>query len=537
MSTVPSLAIVGARIRTLDPARPFASAVAIRDGVFVAVGDDATIRAACDGSTEIVDGSRLAIVPGLTDSHIHPIWGVMSTRGANLTQAHTIDDLRAALAAERERVGPNEWILGWGTLYEPFKRTGIRADLFEDVLGGQPCYAGFFDGHTGVASNAALAAAGVSGPVEFGETSAVVCDPDGTPTGELQESGAMNLVKGVIPQPSDEAFYRMVADQFRRFNAVGLTGLHGMDGSPDDFDFLRKMEANGDLTCRLVLPFWQKPHDAFDGMHAQLPLRDERDRRWRAGVAKFFLDGVIDSGTAWLLEPDTKGDCTEPFWPDPQRYSDAVALFAGAGFQCATHCVGDAAVRWALDTYKAAGAAPGIRHRIEHIEQLDDADLPRFAAENVVASMQPLHMGYFEADRSDSWCVRVGPERMHRTFRSGELRASGATVALGSDWMVATYDPRIGMAFARQRRPAGAPEWPPMLPDQALTAVETLEGYTTQAARTVSEENVAGKIAPGYRADLTAFAADPVEVAPDDLPNLPVLLTAVDGEIVFQAEA
>ncbi|HEX5500207.1 MAG TPA: hypothetical protein VFX03_13305, partial [Thermomicrobiales bacterium] len=82
MSTAPSLAIVGARIRTLDPARPFASAVAIRDGVIVAVGDDAAVRAECDGSTEIVDGSRLAIVPGLTDSHIHPIWGVMSTRGA-----------------------------------------------------------------------------------------------------------------------------------------------------------------------------------------------------------------------------------------------------------------------------------------------------------------------------------------------------------------------------------------------------------------------------------------------------------------------
>ncbi|HET7093976.1 MAG TPA: amidohydrolase family protein, partial [Thermomicrobiales bacterium] len=349
--------------------------------------------------------------------------------------------------------------------------------------------------------------------------------------------GAMNLVKNVIPQPSDEAFYRMVADQFRRFNAVGLTGLHGMDGSPDDFDFLRKMEANGDLTCRLVLPFWQKPPDSFDDMRAQLPLRDEHGRRWRAGVAKFFLDGVIDSGTGWLLEPDTKGDCTEPFWPDPNRYSDAVALFAGAGFQCATHCVGDAAVRWALDSYKAAGAAPGIRHRIEHIEQLDDADLPRFAAENVVASMQPLHMGYFEADRSDSWCVRVGPERMHRTFRTGELRASGATVALGSDWMVATYDPRIGMAFARQRRPAHAPEWPPMLPEQALTGVQTLEGYTTHAARTISEEAVSGRIAPGFRADLTAFAADPVDVAPDDLPELPVLLTVVDGEIVFQAGA
>ena len=539
MSTVPDLAILGARVRTLDPSRPAATALAVKDGVIVAVGDDASVRAACDGTTTLVDGSGLAIVPGLNDCHIHHFWSVESTRGADLSGAHSLEEVRRLLAAERDRVGPGGWILGWGLWYQNFKDTGIRGDLLdlEGATGGQPTFLTFFDGHTSVANKTALDRAGVTGPVVFTETAAVVCDADGVPTGELQEWGAKDLVRAKVPDLTEDELYAEIVAMLRRYNRLGLTTLHGMDGSPADFDLLRTLEANGDLTCRVVQPLWQKPHFTRDEMRAQLGHVGERGRRWKGGVAKFFLDGVIDTGTGWLLEPDTLGGGTAPFWPDPAYYAEAVALFARAGFQCATHCVGDGAVRFALDAYKAAGAAPGVRHRIEHIEQLDDADLPRFAAENVVASMQPLHMQYFEADRSDAWCQRVGEARWHRTFRCGDLRAAGAHVALGSDWMVATCDPRVDMAWAVLRRPANSPEWPPMRPEQALTPIQTLEGYTTHAAWTISEEARAGQIRPGYNADLTAFAEDPTEVDPDQLPSLPVLLTMVDGEIVHRAEA
>ncbi|MER3437969.1 MAG: amidohydrolase [Chloroflexota bacterium] len=375
--TAPTLAILGARIRTLDPHRPFASAVAMRDGVIVEVGDDATVRAACDATTEIIDGRGLAIVPGLTDSHFHPFWGAEATRGADLTRVRTPDELRAVLAAEREKAEPDAWIIGWGLVFE---ETGIRGDVFDAAVGGHPTFLAFFDGHTAVVNQAALRLAGVTGRETFQDNSVIVRDADGTLTGELREAGAMDLVRRAMPEPTAAERYRWYVEAMRKWNAVGLTGVHAMDGSPATFDLLRVLEGNGDLTVRMVVPLWQKPEMTIEEMRAQLPLRNERGRLWRGGVAKFFIDGVTETGTAWLYEPDTLGEGTKPFWPDPDYYAQAVKLFAEAGFQCATHAVGDCAVRCALDAYRAAGAAPGVRHRIEHIEQLVDEDLPRFAA-------------------------------------------------------------------------------------------------------------------------------------------------------------
>jgi predicted amidohydrolase YtcJ len=528
-------AVIGASIRTLDPSRPQVTAVAITDGMIVAVGDDSTIRAECDGKTELIDGTGMHIVPGLTDSHFHPFWGSLATRGADLTRARTLDDLRAALAAERRKVGPDAWVLGWGLTFEMFSATGIRGDLFADAVDGGLAYCGFFDGHTAVASPGAIAFSDVSGRETFSDLSRVVVDAQGIPTGELQES-AQDLVRRNLPQLTDAEKHKLYVSEMKKWNAMGITAIHMMDGSPASFPQFRELEGNGDLTIRTIVPLWQKPETTLDEMRAQLSLRDERGTLWRGGVAKFFIDGVIESGTAWLLEPDAKGQCTEPFWPDPTAYRGAVDLFAKAGFQCATHAVGDAAVRCALDAYEVAGAAPGTLHRIEHIEQLTDEDLPRFAELGVVASMQPLHMGSYAADGSDEASTRLGPERRKRAFRTRDLKDSGAVLALGSDWMVATYDARFGMAWAHLRREGGAKANGCIEPRQALTMTEVLAGYTTEAARAVSEEHLSGQIKEGFRGDLSAFGGDLIDGDPDLLPELHVLLTVVNGRVVHRAE-
>jgi predicted amidohydrolase YtcJ len=528
------LVITNSRIRTMDPARPFATALAISDGVISAVGDAADVTSFVGPATEVVDGRDLAIVPGLTDSHFHPFWGAEATQGVDLTKARTLDGLRALLSAERRRVGPDAWVIGWGLTFEMFQETGIRGDTFADAIEGGLGYLRFFDGHTAVASPAAIALADVTGRETFSDFATVVVDEQGIPTGELREGNAMALVERAIPEPSAETKYAWYLEAMRKWNSVGLTALHAMDGSPETYDLLRTMEERGDLSIRMIVPLWQQPHFSFEEMQAQLCYRDASGHLWRGGVAKFFIDGVIESGTAWLIEPDTKGTGTEPFWPDPARYQEAVRIFAEAGFQCVTHSVGDMAVRCALDVYEQAGAAQGIRHRIEHIELLSDADLPRFARLGVVASMQPLHMNEFQPDGSDEWGTRVGPGRRKQAFRTRDLLESGATLALGSDWMVAPYDPRIGMAWARSRRPAGMAGREPINGGQAITGLEALAGYTTSAAKAVSEEHVSGMIKVGYRGDLTAFAEDPVDCEPDRLVDLPVLLTVVDGKVVHR---
>src|SRR5262249_2179190 len=309
---------------------------------------------------------------------------------------------------ERKRCAPDQWVLGFGLEYDVFRESGIRGDLFEDNVEGSPALLTFMDLHTAVATPRALELAGVTGPMSFSENAEIVCR-DGAPTGELREWAAVATVERAMPQPTDAERYELHAAALREHAAAGLTGGHAMDGTLATHDLLRELEANGDLVQRFVVPFTVVPESQPDDWAALIPYRDAGGRRWRAGVAKFFIDGVIDAGTGWLYEPDTEGEGTLPFWPDPSHYRRAVAMFARAGFQCATHATGDRGVREALDAYREADATPlRGRHRIEHIETLQPRDLPRFAAEGVVASMQAQHMLWCELDRSDNWSRPLG---------------------------------------------------------------------------------------------------------------------------------
>ncbi|HZA34777.1 MAG TPA: amidohydrolase family protein, partial [Vicinamibacterales bacterium] len=326
MPAQPDMIIWGSRIRTLDPDLATCSAVAIKDGFVAATGDDDAIRALRGPGTQMVDGRGIAFVPGLTDSHIHPLMGTIRTQGADLFDATSLEDIRGRLSAERDRIGPDGWVRGWGLHYEPFEETGIHGDLFDGVAAGQPMLLEFFDGHTALANRTALAIAGIDGPIAFAEEASIVC-LDGVPTGELQEWAAMRLVQDVVPEADAETRYRWYRDSFRRFNEAGLTAIHAMDGTPAELDVYRRLEENGDLTCRVVVPLWQQPDATAAEMRDQLPFRDDRGRLWRCGAAKFFIDGVIETGTAWLVEPDSKGQGAHPFWPEPERYAEAVALF------------------------------------------------------------------------------------------------------------------------------------------------------------------------------------------------------------------
>ena len=182
-SAVAEVAILSAAVRTLDPDRPEATAVAFLDGTIFAVGSDAEVREVCDSSTELIDGSDMAVVPGIVDGRIHPFWPDHVV-GADLTRCGTLAELHEALADERSRVGDG-WVRGWGIDYGIFRDTGIDGSLLESAVGGAPALVAFMDQHTGLAAPRALELAGVTGPVQFAEgAEVVVCD--GRPTGELR---------------------------------------------------------------------------------------------------------------------------------------------------------------------------------------------------------------------------------------------------------------------------------------------------------------------------------------------------------------
>lgn len=307
--------------------------------------------------------------------------------------------------------------------------------------------------------------------------------------------------------------------------ATGLTGAHVMDAA--DLELVGAVAEETVLPVRLRFAPWCMPGADEEALEALVALQGRGGRHWRVGGVKFFMDGTVEGGTAWLEHPDCHGQGTEAFWPDPGAYSEAVRFLHRAGVRTATHAIGDAAVRHVLDTVESLGPDARLAHRVEHIESVPSEMVSRFARLGVIASMQPPHSDYTRADHTDEWSRRLGGTRAARAWRLRDLRNAGAVVALGSDWPIAHHDARAVLATARSPRGAAAAR-------TGLTGLQALEGCTTHAALAAGEAHVAGRIAVGFRADLTALAVDPVTAPADEVAHAPVQLTVTGGHIAHR---
>ncbi|MEU6118612.1 amidohydrolase [Streptomyces sp. NPDC047117] len=529
----PDLAVLSARL--LDPVTgtflPH-TALAAAGGRITRLGDDREIRALAGPGTTVLDLKGAVVTPGLVDGHMHPVTGAHRTLGVDLSGCADLAAVREALAGERRTLRPGEWLRGWGLDPNVFGAGPVTAAALGPVLDGVPAALDLFDAHSMLASPRALELAGIDGPRRFDQAARIVCDDAGRPTGLLLEDAACEVVEAVAPVPTDAELRERVGTVLRGMAAAGLTGGHAMDAGGDSLATYAALEEQDALGLRVRVAPWCRPGADADALDALIRTQGTGGRLWQVAGVKLFMDGTIDNGTAWLERPDCHGESTHAFWPDPDAYTRAVTALHRAGVPTATHAIGDAAVRHVLDTVEKATAESGrsLRHRVEHIETVPDDTLSRFAALGVAASMQPTHCCEFtRADHTDNWSRRLGEERAGRAWRCRDLWDSGATVVLGSDWPIAPYAPLAVMAGARHRRPSRDLTLPPHGPDQALSPLEALQGLTVNPARVAGEEGEAGRLAVGYRADLTAFADDPLAVADTDLAALPVVLTVVDG--------
>ncbi|QAB18775.1 amidohydrolase [Leucobacter muris] len=547
-TTAADLAIVGARLRTNTGAHSDATAILVRDGRIAALGGDDSIRdAAAEAGIEVRDVAGATVTPGLFDGHTHPHWAADLTAGIDLGGLGTVDELRAAIAAEHERLPEGAWLRGWNLEYEPFEHGagepgGMRGELLEDAAPGRPVALICYDLHTALATAPALAAAGITGARDFDDASEIVVDADGTPTGELREPTAYNLLFDAAPKPSHDDERDALRDMFRRLATAGLTGGAIMDGKDRTVELLAELEARGELDHRVTVHHWHAVGDTDDDVARVIAAKDRRGRLWQTGAIKLFSDGVIDTGTAWLHAPDTCGDGRAPFWPSWERYAEVVRAYHDAGMLIATHAVGDYAVSRVLDVYASLPPREGLPfHSVEHLEVLADTDIEQLRelangdgpASGVTASMQPLHMQWRAADHSDGWAARLGEGRDETGYRVRDVLDAGVTLVLGSDWPVAQYDPRLGMAWARGRHTPGDASAHVFEPAQRLSGEEALLAYTLWPARARGHED-RGVLAPGAVADLTVWGADPVAATPDELPEVPIRLTVVEGRVVFE---
>ncbi|CRK57361.1 Exoenzymes regulatory protein AepA precursor [Alloactinosynnema sp. L-07] len=530
--TAADLVLRDATVHTMDPARPVAGAVAVRAGRIIAVGDN--VDEHIGGRTEVVDGTGLTVTPGLVDSHQHPLMGIATRRGGSALGLGTLDELLDLVRRTAATTPDDGWVIIDGVEYDAIVTLpDTPRALIDRAGGGRPAFLMLADCHNALMSTEALRQAGITGPIGFGDRSEIVVDEHGDPTGLLHEMSAVLLGNAAVPPQTLAETARGAADLFAAQAACGITGIHVPDLWPGTEAVLDELDQSGQLPLRVLLAPWALPDDVDGTIETVRALR-RRPRGWTVGAVKFFLDGTIDGGSAWLHHPDCAGESIRPFWTDVDRFERAARAVVDLGLPCFTHAIGDRAVSHVLDVYQRVG---GGRHRVEHAEVLADADVGRFHALDVVASMQPTHLDWILPDHSDTWSARVGPDRRAQALRCADIVAAGGRVALGSDWPIADYDPRVVMAGARLRRPAGARDRAPVGPEQALSPRQALAGYTTWAAYGAGEELIAGRIKEGARADLTVFGGDPLTLAADELVDLPVAMTIVGGRIAHRAEA
>lgn len=441
------LDIRNARVWTADPARPWATAVAVRDDRIAAVGDDDEVAARL-GVTTVDAGGRF-VMPGVIDSHNHIRLG--SGEGAvQLAGATSLEAVHARISSWLSENPDAEWVMGEGFDYAAVPGGGHpRAEHLAGVTGGRPAMILDYSVHAAWFNREALDRLGVGpGTTRVAYGTFETDDVTGEPTGYLQDYATYGLSRAglstlqqVVPGFGVEAQYERVRAGLRMATRLGITTVVEPQNSLDDLSLFLRAREEGELRSRVVAALFH-PVGTTDDERDEFAdaARWFSDDRFRVGPLKLYIDDIVEPHTAAMLAPyANRPDTSGRTYYEPREFGDLVTSLDGRGFQCFVHATGDRGIRVALDAFAQARAVNGprdSRHQIVHVECLDAADIGRFAQLGVVACMQPRHCA---PEIVAEWRANVGPQRWRHAWPMRSLVDAGAAVAFSSDWNVARW--------------------------------------------------------------------------------------------------
>ncbi len=524
-----TLVVRDARVWTGDESRPWAEAVAVSGDRILAVGENEEIEAFVTGETSVIDGAGRLVTPGFIDSHVHFISGGFNLSSVQLRDAPTPQVFIDRIAEFARDLEPGVWILGGDWDHEQWGGELPRRDWIDSVTTANPVWVNRLDGHMALANTAALTAAGVTRDTEEVDGGTIERYDDGEPAGILKDN-AMYLVDRVIPDAPDALKDRALDAAMDYVAAQGVTSVHDM-GSWSNVEVFERARNEGRMKTRIyaAIPLWD-----WQKLEARIDSTGRGDEWVRLGGLKGFVDGSLGSHTAAFMEPFT--DAPDDTGLLISSKEDLYAWTSGAdraGLHVMVHAIGDRAIRLQLDIFERVAAENGPRDRrfrIEHAQHIDPADITRFAALEIIPSMQPYH-----AIDDGRWAVRViGPKRIRTTYAFRSLLDSGARLALGSDWSVAPATPIEGIYAAVTRRTLDDLNPDGWVPEQKITVEEALRGYTIDAAYAVYEEDIKGSLEPGKLADFVILDRDLTTLPPDEIRDAKVDLTVVGGKIAYE---
>jgi len=504
-ATAAELTLVIAHASLDAKVAPDVDAVGVRGGAIIGLGASDELAGRCGAGCTLVDARGGFLMPGFQDAHVHLYGAGMASFELDVSVG-SVPKIQKALAAWAAAHPRDPWILGRGFYYGALSSPPTHADL-DAVVADRPVALTDHSGHNVWANAAAIAAAGIDNTTPDPPGGKIVRDSAGAPTGTFEDA-ATALVLGKVPPYSDGDIERFIAAGEKLSLSAGVTASQGGPVPLKVAKAYARLDAQGKLRQRAFL--WA-PLGVSDDVFQQwiafasgLP----KDGKVHLVAFKGFADGVFPSRTAALLQPyadapATSGDLYMP----ADRLAPLVARANGAGYAVAVHAIGDAAVRATLDGFELARATTPttLVNRIEHVCLVDPADVPRFAALGVAASVQPIWIA--EASSSAMVESRLGAARAARLYPWRSLADAGATLLFGSDMPASDQDdPVAGLYGAVTRRTASDAL---LGPDQALDPALALRAFTAAPAEAIGLGGSLGKLAPGQDADLLLLARDP----------------------------
>ena len=519
------------RVRTLDPARPLAEAIAVRDGKVLAVGTREEVHAAAGQEARVVDLGDATVVPGLTDGHGHLAGLGRALSAVGLVGATSRQQVIERLKAASRAAFQGDWLIGegWDQNDWPEKAFPTRAEL-DAGWPTTPVALSRIDGHALWVNGEALRRANISRETKDPQGGRILRGPDGEPTGVLVDN-AMNLVFAAMPPPTDEQFEAQLTAALTVCARNGMTGVHDAGMDLRTFNLLKRWDAEGRLLLRV--------YAMADGMGPErekyLEMGPYQGNRLTMRAVKLMMDGALGSrGAALHTAYSDESGHTGLLLLSPEEYEARVRAFIGRGFQVGTHAIGDRANTIVVDTLLRVAGPEGVRkgrHRVEHAQVMRLEDIAKLGANGFIASVQPTH-----ATSDMPWAeTRVGPERIRGAYAWQRMKAAGATLALGSDFPVERPDMIAGLYAARTRQDAAGQPPGGWIPDQRLSGEEALEGFTVGNAYASFAEELRGRLQQGMDADFVALSVDPVDAQPSALLTAQVRITVVGGDAVYNA--
>ncbi len=520
-------------VYTMDRENPIAETVVFRGGEIIYAGDAAGAERYASRASRSLDMKGAVVLPGLTDAHCH-----MKSLGGfleeiNLRGVASVDEIRRLVMEAADTVPPGEWITGRGWDQNLWENPGFP--VWQDLQGveSHPVFLKRVDGHAVWVNRAALNVCGITPDTPDPEGGLILCDEDGFPTGVLLDE-AVKLVYDSIPKPSTEAVKRRLQRAMEECARCGLTGVGDAYLRRETVEAYHQLGREGKLITRIYGMLGDEEPDLLQEYFAKGAEIGEYEGMLTIRAIKLFADGALGSRGALLFEPydDAPGTSGIEVTSREEMYDRTVEALRH-DFQVCTHAIGDLANRNVLDAYTLALQeipAEDPRLRVEHAQILSLEDLHRFAQMDFIASMQPTH-----ATSDMGWAdLRVGPDRIRFAYAWRDLMESGAKLAFGSDFPVEEVNPFLGIYAAVTRQDLEGNPRRGWFAAQCLTVKEAVQGFTAGAAYAQFQEDYAGKIKPGMRADFTIIDRDIFNLPPEHIPETQVLMTIVGGKVVYE---